>query len=60
MAYVERKNYNNGSVVTSDIRTLDDSGNETLAGKLTVGADPTNNMDVATKQYVDSHGGASD
>jgi len=24
-----------------------------LAGKLTVGAAPTNNMDVATKQYVD-------
>ena len=39
----------------SNARTLDWSGNEVLAGKLTVGAGPTNNMDVATKQYVDSH-----
>lgn len=38
----------------SNARTLDWSGNEVLAGKLTVGADPTNNMDVATKQYVDT------
>ena len=38
----------------ANIRTLDWSGNEMLAGKLTVGAGPTNNMDVATKQYVDS------
>ena len=35
-------------------RTLDWSGNEVLAGKLTVGAGPTENMDVATKLYVDS------
>jgi len=38
----------------SNARTLDWDGNEVLAGKLTVGAAPTNNMDVATKQYVDS------
>ena len=38
----------------SNARTLDWSGNEVLAGKLTVGAGPTNNMDVATKQYVDT------
>ena len=37
----------------SNARTLDWSGNEVLAGKLTVGAAPTNNMDVATKKYVD-------
>ena len=44
----------NGNASTrSNARTLDWSGNETLAGKLTVGAGPTNNMDVATKQYVD-------
>lgn len=33
---------------------IDENGNETLAGKLTVGAAPTANMDVATKQYVDN------
>lgn len=37
----------------TNARTLDWSGNETLAGKLTIGTGPTNNMDVATKQYVD-------
>lgn len=38
----------------SNARTLDWSGNEILAGKLTVGVGPTNAMDVATKQYVDN------
>jgi hypothetical protein len=38
----------------SNARTLDWSGNEVLAGKLTVGTGPTENMDVATKQYVDA------
>lgn len=33
---------------------LDSSGNFTISGKLTVGAAPTANMDVATKQYVDN------
>lgn len=45
----------NGSYSTrSNARTLDWNGNEVLAGKLTVGAAPTANMDVATKQYVDN------
>lgn len=38
----------------SNARTLDWNGNEVLAGKLTVGTGPTSNMDVATKQYVDT------
>lgn len=42
----------------SNARTLDYQGNETLAGKLTVGVGPVNNMDVATKQYVDNASGA--
>ena len=37
----------------SNARTLDWSGNEWLAGKLTVGTDPVDDMDVATKKYVD-------
>lgn len=37
----------------SNARTLDTSGNEHLAGKLTVGAAPTEDMDVTTKKYVD-------
>ena len=57
MAY-NRGNYveivGNGTEDTrSNARTLDWDGNEWLAGKLTVGANPTNNMDVATKQYAD-------
>lgn len=47
-------NINNGIVTRSNARTLDWSGNEVLSGKLTVGASPTNNMDVTTKQYVDN------
>ena len=38
----------------SNAYTLDWNGNGTYAGKVTVGAAPTNNMDVATKQYVDA------
>ena len=38
----------------SNARTLDWDGNEVLSGKLTVGTAPTNNMDVATKLYVDT------
>lgn len=45
---------NGDNTTRSNARTLDWDGNEVLAGKLTVGAAPTNNMDVATKQYVDS------
>lgn len=46
----------NGSSVNarSNARTLDWDGNEVLAGKLTVGADPINDMDVATKGYIDT------
>ena len=45
----------NGDPYTrSNARTLDWSGNEILKGKLTVGVGPTENMDVATKQYVDT------
>ncbi len=44
---------NGTSSTRANARTLDWSGNEVLAGKLTVGAAPTANMDVATKQYVD-------
>lgn len=45
---------NGTSNVRSNARTLDWNGNEVLAGKLTIGAAPTSNMDVATKQYVDN------
>lgn len=41
----------------SNARTLDWNGNETLAGKLTVGTAPVNDMDVATKKYVDDNAG---
>ena len=38
----------------SNAYTLDWSGNGVFAGKVTVGKAPTSNMDVATKQYVDT------
>ena len=38
----------------SNAYTLDWSGNGVYAGKVTVGTAPTENMDVATKQYVDT------
>ena len=44
----------------ANIRTLDWSGNATFAGKLTVGTNPVNNMDVATKVYVDNAAGAKE
>ena len=53
-SYIEIVGNGTSSSARSNARTLDWSGNEVLAGKLTVGAAPTNNMDVATKQYVDS------
>ena len=56
--YVEIVGNGTGDSARSNARTLDWNGNETLAGKLTLGAGPTNNMDAATKQYVDEHGGA--
>ena len=59
-AVTNRGNYveivGNGTDSTrSNARTLDWNGNEVLAGKLTVGTNPENNMDVATKQYVDNN-----
>lgn len=51
--YVELVGNGTSNSARSNARTLDWSGNEWLAGTLTVGANPTNNMDVATKQYVD-------
>lgn len=45
----------NGAVTQrSNARTLDWNGNEVLAGKLTLGTGPVNNMDAATKGYVDT------
>ena len=52
--YVEIVGNGTGSSARSNARTLDWSGNEVLAGKLTVGEAPTADMDVATKQYVDN------
>ena len=37
-----------------NIHTVDWSGNAWYAGKITVGIEPTDDMDVATKKYVDS------
>lgn len=42
-----------GSFANSGV-TIDNNNNITTAGKLTVGINPTNDMDVATKQYVDN------
>lgn len=41
----------------SNAMTVDWDGNGIFAGKLTVGAAPTADMDVATKKYVDDHSG---
>ena len=57
--YVEIVGNGTGRNSLSNARTLDWSGNEVLAGKLTVGAAPTNDMDVATKKYVDDNAGGS-
>lgn len=45
----------NGSsgITRSNAYTLDWDGNGWYAGKLTVGSNPSENMDVATKKYVD-------
>lgn len=51
-AHIVGNGWSNGS--RSNAHTLDWNGNGWYAGKLTVGSAPTNNMDVATKQYVDS------
>ena len=54
--YVEIVGNGTTSDARSNARTLDWNGNEVLAGKLTVGASPVDDMDVATKAYVDSVG----
>ena len=51
--YIEIVGNGTSQSARSNARTLDWSGNEVLAGKLTVGSNPTASMDVATKQYVD-------
>ena len=51
--YVEIVGKGSGATARSNARTLDWNGNEVLSGKLTVGANPTGDMDVATKKYVD-------
>lgn len=51
--YIEIVGNGTSSSNRANARTLDWDGNEVLAGKLTVGAAPTANMDVATKKYVD-------
>lgn len=51
--YVEIVGNGTAANALSNARTLDWSGNEKLAGKLTLGAGPTNNLDAATKKYVD-------
>ena len=43
----------------SNAYTLDWNGNGVYAGKVTVGTAPTNDMDVATKKYVDDVKGVS-
>lgn len=42
----------------SNAATLDWNGNLEVAGKMTLGAAPVNNMDVATKKYVDDNSGS--
>ena len=46
--YIEIVGNGTGSSARSNARTLDWSGNEILAGKLTIGVTGTNSMDVAT------------
>ena len=51
--YIEIVGKGTSTSARANARTLDWSGNEWLAGKLTVSTTPTANMDVTTKQYVD-------
>lgn len=52
--YVEIVGNGTADDARSNARTLDWDGNEILKGKLTIGTAPTNDMDVTTKQYVDT------
>lgn len=51
--YVEIVGNGTADNARANARTLDWSGNETLAGRLTLGSAPTANMHAATKKYVD-------
>ena len=53
-SYIEIVGNGDDAQNRSNARTLDWNGNEVLAGTLTVGSDPTSNMEVATKHYVDN------
>ncbi len=54
-AFIIGNGTNVSDVITrSNALTVDWDGNQVLAGKLTIGAAPTANMDVTTKQYVDN------
>ncbi len=52
--YVEVVGNGTSDGARDNARTLDWHGNETLAGKLTLGMDPIGTMDAATKGYVDA------
>lgn len=56
MDFLEAIGNGTGDGARSNARTLDRDGNETLAGKLTLGAAPAGDMDAATKAYVDGAG----
>ena len=49
-----------GDAFRRNIYTLDWNGNGVYYGKLTVGADPVNDMDVVTKRYIDDITGVVD
>ena len=51
--YIEEVGNGSDADHRSNARSLDWAGNETLGGKLTLGAAPTEDMDAATKKYVD-------
>jgi len=53
--YIEIVGNGTADDARSNARTLDWDGNEVLAGKLTMGAGPTGDMDAATKKYVDDN-----
>ena len=52
--YIEIVGNGTRTSARSNARTLDWNGNEIISGKITVGQGPVNNMDVATKLYVDN------
>ncbi len=54
--YIEIVGNGTAEETRSNARTLDWSGNEVLAGKLTLGAGPTAAMDAVTKQYMENQG----